>query len=122
MRVGRSASACLRSLLALLLVCAQVFAAAHAVGHVGELSSLARLGVGLSAAQADYEGGVPDAERHASCLVCLAAADLGTALPSTPALPALESLPPPLVGELLPAPAIRRLPRPHSRGPPVLPV
>ena len=43
MRVGRNASACLRSLLALLLVCAQVFAAAHAVGHVGELSALARL-------------------------------------------------------------------------------
>jgi len=122
MRVGRSTSACLRSLLALLLVCAQVFAAAHAVGHVGELSSLVRLGAGLSTAQADYEGGVPDAERHASCLVCLAAADLSSALPSTPALPALEALPLPRVGEFPPAPAARRLPRPHSRGPPVLPV
>jgi hypothetical protein len=118
MRVGRSASACLRSLLALLLVCAQVFAAAHAVGHVGELSALARLGVGASAAQADYEGGVPDAESHASCLQCLAAADLSAALPSMPALPALESLPPQPGGEPALAPLARRLPCPHSRGPP----
>lgn len=122
MVVGRNLSAFLRSLLALLLVCAQVFAAAHAVGHVGELSALARIAAGASAAQADYEGGVPDAERHASCLICLAAADLTSALPSTPALPALEPLPPPFVGELPPAPAARRLPRPHSRGPPLLPV
>ena len=122
MPVGRSASAVLRSLLALLLVCAQVFAAAHAVGHVGELSVLARLGAGAGTAQADYEGGVPDAERHASCLLCLAAANLSAALPSIPALPALESLPPAPVGELPSAPAARRLPCPHSRGPPLLPV
>lgn len=122
MKAGRSASAVLRSLLALLLVCAQVFAAAHAVGHVGELSALARLGAGPGAAQADYEGGVPDAERHASCLVCLAAADLSAALPPTPALLVLESLPPMPVGEFFPAPAARRWPCPHSRGPPLLPV
>lgn len=72
----RQPSAALRSVLALLLVCAQLFAAVHAVGHVGELSALARLGA--SAAQADYEGGEP-----------------------------------------LPAPVFRRLPRPHSRGPPL---
>jgi hypothetical protein len=119
MPAGRSASAVLRSLLALLLVCAQVFAAAHAVGHLGELSALARLGAGASAAQADYEGGVPDAERHASCLLCLAAADLSAALPSMPALPALESLPPLPGGEPTPAPAAWRLPCPHSRGPPL---
>lgn len=122
MAVGRKLSAFLRSLLALLLVCAQVFAAAHAVGHVSELSALARLGAVASAAQADYEGGVPDAERHASCLICLAAADLSSALPSMPALPALESLPLMPVGERTPAPAARRLPCPHSRGPPLLPV
>lgn len=119
MGVGRNASAGLRSMLALLLVCAQVFAAAHAVGHVGELSALARLGAGVSAAQADYEGGVPDAERHTSCLLCLAAADLSAALPSTPVVPALQALPPPAVGELPLAPAAWRLPRPHSRGPPL---
>jgi len=121
MRVGRNVSACLRSLLALLLVCAQVFAAAHAVGHVGELSTLARLGAAASAAQADYEGGVPDAERHASCLICLAAADLGSALSSTPVLPALESLPPAPAGERPSVAVARRLPCPHSRGPPELP-
>ena len=107
----------LRSVLALLLVCAQLFAAVHAVGHVGELSALARLGA--SAAQADYEGGVPDAERHASCLQCLAAADLSAALPSTPPLLAVAALPPAAAGEPLPAPVFRRLPRPHSRGPPL---
>ena len=92
----RQPSAALRSVLALLLVCAQLFAAVHAVGHVGELSALARLGA--SAAQADYEGGVPDAERHASCLQCLAAADLSAALPSTPPLLAVAALPPAAAG------------------------
>lgn len=119
MRVRRNLSACLRSLLALLLVCAQVFAAAHAVGHLGELSALARLGAGASAAQADYEGGVPDAERHASCLQCLAAADLSAALPSMPALPALESLPPLPGVEAASASVAWRLPCPLSRGPPL---
>jgi hypothetical protein len=76
--------------------------------------------VGASAVQVDYEGGVPDAERHASCLLCLAAADLSSALPATPALPALESLPPAPAGERPPAIVFRRLPCPHSRGPPEL--
>ena len=82
------------------------FAAAHAVGHLGELSALAGAGAGASAAQADYEGGVPDAERHASCLLCLAAADLSVcALPSPPALLASNPAPPLPGGEPTPAPA-----------------
>ena len=64
-----------RSALALLLVCAQIFAAAHALSHVGELSALAR-GDATLAASVPYEGGMPAAERHERCLLCLAAADL----------------------------------------------
>ena len=122
MSFGGRSSAFLRSLLALLLVGAQILAAAHAVGHVGEWSAFARSGAAASATQPDYGGGVPDAERRANCLLCLATADLSSALPSTPALPILVSLPSAAGGALFPAPAPRRLPCPRSRGPPLPPV
>ncbi|RTL33007.1 MAG: hypothetical protein EKK49_10315 [Rhodocyclaceae bacterium] len=119
-RIGRRPSALFRSVLALLLVCAQVFAAAHAVSHVGELAGLVR--DESTAASAPFEGGVPAAERHERCLLCLAAADLASALPSTPPSLPPQALPPacpadsPVVGR------VARLPRPHSRGPPTSPV
>lgn len=110
-----------RSALALLLVCAQIFAAAHALSHVGELSGLARGDV-LRVASAPYEGGVPAAERHERCLLCLAAADLASALPPSLPVLAVAALPPALPGDATFTPRAFRLPRPHSRGPPVLPV
>jgi hypothetical protein len=110
-----------RSALALLLVCVQVFAAAHAVSHVGELSVLAR-GDSALAASVPYEGGVPAAERHERCLLCLAAADLASALPPSPPVLAVDSQPPFLPGDATVALRAFRLPRPHSRGPPVFPV
>ncbi|MCK6394668.1 hypothetical protein [Zoogloea sp.] len=116
MKLPARSSALLRSALALLLVCAQIFAAAHAVGHVGDLASLAR-GDTL-VAQATRDGGVPAAERHEACLLCLAAADLVAALP--PAVPVLDvdvqALTLPAAPDLLPG--ALRLPRPHARGPP----
>ena len=110
-----------RSLLALILLCAQVLAAAHAVGHIGELSALARSG-GAVVASTDEQGGLPAALHHERCLLCLAAADLASALPATPAV-----LPVDVPVSLLPsdaafAPLFARLPRPHSRGPPSSPV
>lgn len=118
MRSGRRPSPIFRSALALLLVCAQIFAAAHALSHVGELSLLARSEAALSAS-VSYEGGVPAAERHERCLLCLSAADLTAALPPSLPLRLVGALPPALPGDVsftLPA---RRLPRPHSRGPPL---
>ena len=116
MKLPARSSALLRSALALLLVCAQIFAAAHAVGHVGDLASLAR-GDTL-VAQATRDGGVPAAERHEACLLCLAAADLVAALP--PAVPVLDvyvlALTLPAAPDLVPG--ALRLPRPHARGPP----
>ncbi len=116
MKLSARSSALLRSALALLLVCAQIFAAAHAVGHVGDLASLAR-GDTL-VAQATRDGGVPAAERHEACLLCLAAADLVAALP--PAVPVLDvdvqALTLPAAPDLVPG--ALRLPRPHARGPP----
>ena len=121
MRSGRRPSAIFRSALALLLVCAQIFAAAHALSHVGELSLLARSETAQSAS-APYEGGVPAAERHERCLLCLSAADLSSALPPSLPLRVVAALPPALPDDVsftLPA---RRLPRPHSRGPPLFSV
>ncbi len=118
MRSGRRPSPIFRSALALLLVCAQIFAAAHALSHVGELSLLARSEAAQSAS-VTYEGGVPAAERHERCLLCLSAADLTAALPPSLPLRLVGALPPALPGDVsftLPA---RRLPRPHSRGPPL---
>ena len=118
MRSGRRPSAIFRSALALLLVCAQIFAAAHALSHVGELSLLARSETAQSAS-APYEGGVPAAERHERCLLCQSAADLSSALPPSLPLRVVAALPPALPDDVsftLPA---RRLPRPHSRGPPL---
>ena len=118
MRSGQRPSAIFRSALALLLVCAQIFAAAHALSHVGELSLLARSETAQSAS-APYEGGVPAAERHERCLLCLSAADLSSALPPSLPLRVVAALPPALPDDVsftLPA---RRLPRPHSRGPPL---
>ena len=121
MRSGRRPSAVFRSALALVLVWAQIFAAAHALSHVGELSQLARKDAAQSAS-ASYEGGVPAAERHERCLLCLSAAELGAALPPSLPLRVVAALPPALPGDVsftLPA---RRLPRPHSRGPPLFSV
>ena len=42
MRLSARSLYLLRSALAVLLVCAQVFATAHAVGHLGDLATLAR--------------------------------------------------------------------------------
>jgi hypothetical protein len=109
-----------RSTLALLLVCVQVFAAAHAVSHVGELSAQARSD--SARASVPYEGGVPAAERHERCLLCLAAANLASALPSSVPVLAVDSLPPPMPCDGFLVLRAFRLPRPHSRGPPVFPV
>ncbi len=117
MSLPTRASALLRSALALLLVCAQIFAAAHAVGHVGDLASLAR--DENRATQASREGGVPSAERHEACLLCLAAADLASVLPPTVPVLAVDvpALALPADSDLVPG--ALRLPRPHARGPPV---
>lgn len=109
-----------RSALALLLVCVQIFAAAHAVSHVGELSALARSD--SARASVSYEGGVPAAERHERCLLCLAAANFASALPSSVPALAVASMPPLLPGDATVVLRAFRLPRPHSRGPPVFPV
>jgi len=117
MRLAARSSALLRSALALLLVCAQIFAAAHAVGHIGDLAGLARADNLVT--EASRDGGVPAAERHEACLLCLAAADLVAALP--PAVPLLDVdvqvLALPAAPDLVPG--ALRLPRPHARGPPV---
>lgn len=119
MRLAARSSALLRSALALLLVCAQIFAAAHAVGHVGDLATFAR--AENHAAEASRDGGVPAAERHEACLLCLAAADLASVLPSV--APVLDvdvlALALPAAPDLVPG--ALRLPRPHARGPPVSP-
>lgn len=112
-------SALFRSVLALLLVCAQVFAAAHALSHVGELASLAR--TESTAASVPFEGGMPAAERHERCLLCLAAADLASALPSLPPSLPPQAQPPALLADSPVAGRAARLPRPHSRGPPLSP-
>ena len=119
------ASAALRSVLALLLVCAQVFAAVHAVGHVAEWSAgrgpapfaAPSPDAGAASGEAGY-GGLPAAERHERCLLCLTAADLAAALP--PALPvlAVDTLPAIRPGAVVVAPSVRRLPHPPGRGPP----
>ncbi|WP_079435425.1 hypothetical protein [Zoogloea sp. LCSB751] len=119
MRFGGRPSTLFRSVLALLLVCAQVFAAAHALSHVGELAGLAR--DESSSASAPFEGGVPAAERHERCLLCLAAADLASALPSVPPSPLPLALPPAPLADSPVAGRVARLPRPHSRGPPLSP-
>lgn len=120
MRFGRRPSTLFRSVLALLLVCAQVFAAAHALSHVGELAELAR-GELSASASVPFEGGVPAAERHERCLLCLAAADLASALPSPHVFIPLQALPPANPVEPSVVLLATRLPRPHSRGPPLSP-
>ncbi len=116
MSVVTRSPALLRSALALLLVCAQIFAAAHAVGHIGDLAGLAR--ADNRVAEASRDGGVPAAERHEACLLCLAAANLVAALP-----PVVQVLDVDVHALALPAapdlvPGALRLPRPHARGPP----
>lgn len=108
-----------RSVLALLLVCAQVLAAAHAVGHIG---GKADTGQEWASTSQPADRGLPAAERHERCLLCLAAADLAAALP--PSLPVLghadvQYL---ISGDGLHSLPAFRLPRPHSRGPPASPV
>lgn len=117
----RRPSAMFRSVLALLLVCAQFFAAAHALSHVGERVLLA--GNEATVAQPDHSGeDLPAAERHERCLFCLAALDLAAVLPPTLPLLAAASLPPVLAEAAVSAPRVFRLPRPPGHGPPVLPV
>lgn len=112
----RRPSALFRSALALLLVLAQIFAAAHAVGHVADLLAPSRGGAVVEASS--FDGGVPEAARHESCLLCLATAGLSAAPPPCqPVLAvALPALPLP-DGVMLPG-AARTLLRPPSRGPP----
>jgi len=85
-------------LLVVVLFFAQLAAGAHAVGHA-----------------ADNEGGLP---AH-TCELCLAAHDLGAALPSLAALPPVVV--PLLVPEALHAHARSALPPPAApqRGPPI---
>ena len=114
-------STVLRSVLAMLLLCAQILAAAHALGHFSEIAPARQI------ALAGYSGGgsgvsdtphLPAAERHERCLLCLAAADLAAALPCTPPfvfIAALSAPPPP---GARPAVLFARPPVPLSRGPP----
>lgn len=109
-----------RNLLALVLVCAQFFAAAHAVEHVAELLAAQGSPSAASAPRvADKRDSVPQAERHEACLTCLAAAAFATGLPSTPALPGLleATAQAPLC---VAAEGVRwsRFPFPPVRGPP----
>ena len=111
-------SALFRGTLALLLVCAQLLGAMHAIGHFEAAERPLR----VDAQAAPASGGQPATERHERCLLCLAAADLGTALPVTPSLPGPEapvSALPPDAGTL---PAFLRPPTPSSRDPPVSPI
>lgn len=112
----RRPSALFRSTLALLLVLAQIFAAAHAVGHAADLLAPSR-GAAFSEI-APFDGGLPEVTRHESCLLCLATAGLSAAPPPCqPVLAvALPALPLP-DGIMLPGTA-RALLRPPSRGPP----
>ncbi len=116
----RRASAVLRSALALVLVCAQLFAAAHALTHVGE-GLAERRGAAVSVLATTGEprsDGLPVAERHERCLLCLAAADLAAVLPPSPAFLAVEVLPLALPAEPAVVPLARRAPCPPCRGPP----
>lgn len=117
MKLLTRSPALLRSALALLLVCAQIFAAAHAVGHMGDLAALAR--AENTVLQISPDGGVPAADRHDACLLCLAAADLAAVLPPTVPVLAVDvpALALPADSDLVPG--ALRLPRPHARGPPV---
>ena len=121
-RLPRRVSPLFRSVLALVLVCAQLFAAAHALSHVGEglaeRRGAAELALGLPSPGETSPGGLPAAERHERCLLCLAAADLASVLPPSPALLAVEALPPALPVEPAAWPAARRAPCPPCRGPP----
>ena len=119
MRLSARSFHLLRSALAVLLVCAQVFATAHAVGHLGDLATLAR--AEDVARQATPDGGVPAAERHDACLLCLAAADLGAMLPSAFPVLAVQSVPTALPTGPELVPGALRLPRPQARGPPASP-
>ena len=115
----RRMSALLRAVLALLLVCAQVFAAAHAMGHLADLAIQLRHEPG--AGVTPDPGSLPDTVHHGHCLQCLASACLGSGLPAatfllTAGLP-IQLLP----VAVLPVTRAVRLPRPHSRGPPLSP-
>ena len=121
-RLPRRASPLLRSVLALVLVCAQLFAAAHALSHVGE-GLAERRGAGVRAGTLattgeSGPGGLPAAERHERCLLCLAAADLASVLPPSPAVLVVEALPPAQLAEPAVTLAARRAPCPPCRGPP----
>lgn len=120
-RLPRRASPLFRSALALVLVCAQLFAAAHALSHVGEGLAERRGGAAIVAAAASGEsgpGGLPAAERHERCLLCVAAADLASVLPPSPAVLVVAALPPAPWAEPAVVPVARRAPCPPCRGPP----
>lgn len=112
----RTSAALLRSALALLLIWAQIAAAGHALGHLGELAGLARVEGASTQVSRD---GLPLVDRHEVCLLCLAAVDLASLLP-----PGITTLAVAVPLSILPGapdllPGARRLPRPHARGPPV---
>lgn len=121
-RLPRRASPLFRSVLALVLVCAQLFAAAHALSHVGEglaeRRGAAELAFGLASPGDSSPGGLPAAERHERCLLCLAAADLASVLPPSPAVLVVETLPPAQLAEPAVVLVARRAPCPPCRGPP----
>lgn len=121
-RLPRRASPLFRSVLALVLVCAQLFAAAHALSHVGEGLAERRGAGALAATPATTgetsPGGLPAAERHERCLLCLAAADLAFVLPPSPAVLVVETLPPAQLAEPAVVLVARRAPCPPCRGPP----
>lgn len=121
-RASGKPAAVLRSVLALVLVCAQLFAAAHALGHVGEglaEQRVAGIAAALSATVGETApGGLPAAERHERCLLCLAAADLASALPPAQAFLAIEALPPTRLPDPVVVAAARQAPCPPCRGPP----
>lgn len=112
----------MRSLLALVLMCAQLFAAAHSLTHVGEGLASGRGGALIFAAfddAGDGSGRLPAAERHERCLICLAAADLAAVLPPTPAILFAVAMPSVLLREPVFISSPWRALCPPCRGPPV---
>lgn len=119
MRRSIGSSRLLRCVLAALLVFAQIFAAVHAVGHLADLNTPPR--AEHSASRGAPDGGVPVAERHGACLLCLVAADLSSMLPSAVPVMATAVLPSALPADPELVPGALRLPRPQARGPPASP-
>lgn len=116
------ASPWMRSVLALVLLCAQLFVAAHSLTHVGEGLAGGRSGELIFATFDDGDDGagrLPAAERHERCLVCLAAADLAAILPPTTASQPVTVLPSAQLVEPASISVPWRALCPPCRGPPV---